>query len=249
MVFWGVKHGKQVWDTEEGVCSRREECRRRDAARDLKDRPRRNARTRELRRQRPDVYRAIHARFRAKRESAFQEFKRSTKYRRGHPHPHDNLVFWCYSVSTLGFCKWVSPSKAVELNADSRSRVKALLSASPQFSVATKIRSRLTVALKKARVGKRNSRGADAGTVRWLLWLANRLGIDPRDGRKNHIEHLRSTRCFDLSTKEGQIAFNAPENTWWLPAQDNLSKNDRDPTPDEIELHGLYLAEYRQTLK
>lgn len=118
----------------------------------------------------------------------------------------------------------------------------------PLAMVRLKLRTRLKGASHRAaKSGNLYPRGVDALTVKWLLWLANRLGIDPRDGRKNHIEHLRPARCFDLTAEEGQRAFNAPENTWWLTAADNLSKNDRDPTPEEVELHGLYLAEYRQT--
>lgn len=176
--------------------------------------------------------------WRARRKEKFSSGDGASCYKRGHVR-QDGLVFLQRSVCHRGGGCWLTPEEYRRRVQKPKTRRKN----DPSYRAKVNLRCRLNNAVKAVGSGKKYPRSADKPAIDWLLWLANRTGVSIKGA---HIDHLRPARCFDLTTAEGQRAFNAPENTWWLPAQDNLSKNDADPTPEQLSLHAQLLAKWYQ---
>ena len=114
----------------------------------------------------------------------------------------------------------------------------------PDHVVKCRLRSRLRESLIKAqRAQKVSIRSKDPEAINFLLFAAVRQGIDVRDGKQHHIDHLIPvSRMVDLSK------INVPENVRWLSAAENLRKHNTMPSQAEIEAHLALVAEWRATL-
>lgn len=125
-------------------------------------------------------------------------------------------------------------------------RKKARYREDADFAVLSKLRARLRCAVKKRakRLGlATSSRAADRVSVAFLLWLANKKGVNPLDGLKWHIDHLTPVSKFSGPLEN----VNAPENVRWLSARDNAEKRDRTPAKQEVEDHLTLVAEWRNS--
>ena len=118
----------------------------------------------------------------------------------------------------------------------------------PRYLVVSRLRASLKATLRERGHCKRTGRARDKKAVEWLLWLAQHTGIDPKDGRANHIDHLVPLSHLDLSSEEMQSWANSPYNVRWMPGRENLAKADRLPTAIECCQHDQLLAEYYATL-
>lgn len=124
-------------------------------------------------------------------------------------------------------------------------RKKAVLEC-PELRIVCAIRGRIKAAVsREANSGHRiSSRAQDKEAARFLVWLAARQGVDPRDGRTWHVDHLIPiSKCEDLSKA------NQPENVRWLRAEVNTGRRDADATPEEIAEHQMLVQEWRNSLK
>ena len=84
--------------------------------------------------------------------------------------------------------------------------------------------------------------------ARFLVWLAQKQGVDITRKHEWHIDHLRPIKSFDLFADGVRANVNGPENVRWLTAKENLAKGSQMPTEEEIAAHALLVAEWRATL-
>ena len=84
--------------------------------------------------------------------------------------------------------------------------------------------------------------------AQFLVWLAQKQGVDITRKHEWHIDHLRPIKSFDLFADGVRANVNGPENVRWLTAKENLAKGSQMPTEEEIAAHALLVAEWRATL-
>lgn len=96
----------------------------------------------------------------------------------------------------------------------------------------TMILSRLRARLRSVFRGDATPRAEDVPAVNFLRWCAPKGSLG-----EWHIDHL-----FPLASEQGQMLKNAPENVRWLPACENLRKQDNLPTQEEVDEHALLVA-------
>lgn len=109
-------------------------------------------------------------------------------------------------------------------------------------------RNRLASSIKRhllRALAKTNHKHSEGG--RFLVWLAQRNGV-PIPSPDWHIDHLLPVSTFDLFANGVRAHVNAPENVRWLTAKENLIKNDKPATQEEIQSHLALVAEWRATL-
>jgi hypothetical protein len=92
-------------------------------------------------------------------------------------------------------------------------------------SVRIRLRRRISGAIrayaKSGKVKKAAEYGIDVAAI------ANRIGPPPGPGKEWHIDHIRPLSSFDFNDESQIQAAFAPANHQWLPARDNLIKNDK----------------------
>ena len=84
--------------------------------------------------------------------------------------------------------------------------------------------------------------------AQFLVWLAQKQGVDITQKHEWHIDHLRPIKSFDLFADGVRANVNGPENVRWLTAKENLLKGAHMPTEEEVAAHALLVAEWRATL-
>jgi len=114
----------------------------------------------------------------------------------------------------------------------------------PENLILIRIRTRFKRTMRSAFKGTLSSRSRDADAVRFLLWSAEKRGIDPRDGKHWHVDHVRPASAF----ARDEAGINEPENLRWTSAKENLVKNDRAPTEEEIKDAREHAMEWRKSI-
>ena len=102
----------------------------------------------------------------------------------------------------------------------------------PCQHIAYKLRNRLRSALRSKVL---YSRGSDAESIKFLIWLAKYQNIDHRDGYD--IDHIIPLSKHDLSTDILQKQANSPSNIRWMKHVDNMNRRNKLPTQEEIDKH------------
>jgi len=110
------------------------------------------------------------------------------------------------------------------------------------------LRDRLRKGL-RAVVTKKSSLASqrDWKAIKFLLWDANRRGIDPLS-RAYNIDHLHPIHHHDFSTDGGRSKVNQPENVRWLTEKENKSRRDDELTQAEIDEHNALVSAWKSTL-
>ena len=133
------------------------------------------------------------------------------------------------------------------------SRVKASAKgykADPATYEFNKLRDRLRQGLKAVIRGKPSiASQKDWRAIKFLLWSAKRLGIDPMDGLNWNIDHLNPLHHHDLTTNAGRSNVNQPENVRWLSARENKSRQDQALTEAEHIAHYELVLTWREETK
>jgi hypothetical protein len=107
------------------------------------------------------------------------------------------------------------------------------------------LRDRLRKGLKAVVTGK-SSIGCqrDFRTIKFLLWDANRRGIDPLSPEWN-LDHILPLHHHDFTTEKGRSAVNRPENVRWLTQRENKSRQDAPATKKEIDAHQKLVEDWK----
>jgi hypothetical protein len=133
------------------------------------------------------------------------------------------------------------------------SRVKASATgykADPATYEFNKLRDRLRQGLKAVIRGKSSiASQKDWRAIKFLLWSAKRLGIDPMDGLNWNIDHLNPLHHHDLTTNAGRSVVNQPLNVRWLSAKENKSRQDTPLTEAEFLIHHTLVAQWQAETK
>lgn len=141
-----------------------------------------------------------------------------------------------------------NPEKAVAQVVLYKARARA---SKPGFVVMERLRGRIRVALRRAAKVKgslKPSRAADSISVAFLLWLAERKGIDRGALVVHQIDHLYPVAWWleNRSPEEFHLV-NSPENVRWLHEIDNAAKGAALPSSEEVAEHLLLVEEWRNS--
>lgn len=167
--------------------------------------------------------------------------ERLREWRRKNPEKHRQQNLKAAAKQKLkGKAFWSAMRKTPEYKARYKSwRLR------PENAVLIRIRARFKRSFSASFRGVLSSRSADFDAVEFLLWSAERRGIDPRKGYEWHIDHVKPASAFAA----GEEGINAPENLRWVPALENLVKNARLPTPGEVEDARAHAQEWRNIFR
>jgi hypothetical protein len=116
----------------------------------------------------------------------------------------------------------------------------------PRLLSLKRIRMRLNYVVGRVKASKLVTRANCHAAADFLAWCIAEL--DLRDLAGYQVDHLFPLSSFDLTNPDEAQRSNAPENVRWLLADQNRSKGDKAPSPEEVSAHLRLVAKWRASL-
>lgn len=101
-----------------------------------------------------------------------------------------------------------------------------------KFRISTNICRKLRREVETRLLGENHP---DLSAANFLVWAAKKFQINRNEW---HIDHLKPISLFNVKCPTHRNLANSPMNVRWLRGVDNLKKNNKMPTQEEIDEHG-----------
>lgn len=100
-----------------------------------------------------------------------------------------------------------------------------------KFRISTNICRKLRREVETRLLGENHP---DLSTANFLVWSAKKFQINRKEF---HLDHIIPISTFNVKCPAQRNLANSPMNVRWLRGVDNLKKNNKMPTQEEIDIH------------